>query len=217
MFFRSLPRSVHVLFELADVHQCNKVDFHCCCFVCLFFTSFHSFSTATFASGINIAWGERSFAHTRFPKTSVSERQISRNGCTFHLCVHPSYLCVHLRLAEQNNIWSLYFFLPKSTLESISYSPGGRVTRRILLPQIRHVARRDSMRQLSPYNKWIKWRAFFRSFHRNEFAYQVVILHRIQSFPAISIQMNFASDTALVILEQRFHVCMFGNTVFCME
>ena len=50
--------------ELPDVHQWNKVDFPCCCFVCLFITSFHSFSTAAFTSGINIAWGERSFAHT---------------------------------------------------------------------------------------------------------------------------------------------------------
>ena len=50
--------------ELADVHQWNKVDFPCCCFVCLYITSFHSFSTAAFTSGINIAWGERSFAHT---------------------------------------------------------------------------------------------------------------------------------------------------------
>ena len=122
-------------FELADVHQCNKVDFHCCCFVCLFFTSFHSLSTATFASGINIAWGERSFAHTLgFPEeASLRDRSpdMSEPCCTFHLCVHPPYLCVNLKLAEQNNIRSLYFFLPKSTLESISYSPGCRVTRRI--------------------------------------------------------------------------------------
>ena len=42
-------------------------------------TSFHSFSTSAFASGINIAWCERSFIHTaRFPEACVSERQISR-------------------------------------------------------------------------------------------------------------------------------------------
>ena len=101
-------------FELADLHQCNKVDFHFCCFVCLFLTSFHSFSTATFASGINIARGERSFAHTLgFPRqASLRDRspELSEPFCTFHLCIHPHYLCVHLRLAEQNNIRSLYFF-----------------------------------------------------------------------------------------------------------
>ena len=60
-------------FELTDVHQCNKVDFPLCCFVCLFRTFFHSFSTSAFASGINIAWGERSFIHTaRFPEACVS-------------------------------------------------------------------------------------------------------------------------------------------------
>ena len=56
-------------FELVDVHQCNTVDFPCGSFVCLLKTSFHSFFTAAFASGINIAWGERPFAHTLdFPR-----------------------------------------------------------------------------------------------------------------------------------------------------
>ena len=142
-FFRTLLGSVHVLFEFADVHQCNKVDFPCCCFVCLFATSFHSFSTAAFACGINIAWGERSFAHTlSFPRqVSLRDRspELSEPFVTlgfpisiFCLCVHPSHLCVHPRFPEQNNILSLYFFLRKFTLESISYSPGFRVTRRIV-------------------------------------------------------------------------------------
>ena len=97
--------------------------------------SFHSFSTAAFASGINIAWSERSFAHTlNFPRqVSLRDRspELSEPFVTlgfpisiFCLCVHPSHLCVHPRFPEQNNILSLYFFLRKFTLESISYSPG---------------------------------------------------------------------------------------------
>ena len=41
--------------------------------LCAFFmTSFHSFSIVAFASGINIAWGERSFIHTsRLPETDL--------------------------------------------------------------------------------------------------------------------------------------------------
>ena len=88
-------------FELADVHQCNKVDFHCCCFVCLFFTSFRFFSTATFASGINIAWGERSFAHTRFPKTSEADLQKWLH--ISFVCTPSVFVCTpETRWAEQH-------------------------------------------------------------------------------------------------------------------
>ena len=71
---------VLVLLNVADVHQCITVDFPYLLFLCAFFmTSFHSFSIVAFASGINIAWVERSFVHTsRFPEACVSERQISR-------------------------------------------------------------------------------------------------------------------------------------------
>ena len=120
--------------------------------LCTFFkTSSHSLSTATFASGIHIAWS----SHT--PSVFV---------CT------PETRWADIR--------SLYFFLPRSTLESISHSPGFRVTRRNV-PQIRCVARRNNMRQLSPSKKLKK--LSFRSFHWNEFVNQVVILHKIPSFP----------------------------------
>ena len=71
---------VLVLLDVADVHQCNKMDFPYLSFLCAFFmTSFHSFAIVAFASGINIAWNERSVIHTsRFPEACVSERQISR-------------------------------------------------------------------------------------------------------------------------------------------
>ena len=66
----NVPPDVLVLFNVADVHQCNKVDFPCLLFLC---------SIVAFASGIMIAWNERSFIHTsRFPEACVSERQVSR-------------------------------------------------------------------------------------------------------------------------------------------
>ena len=94
-------------FELTDVHQCIKVDFSCCCFMCLITTSFHSFSTAAFASGINIARSGRSFAHTL-------ERQISRivwtirnsrfpNIHTLFVCTPPAFVCTpEIRWVEQH-------------------------------------------------------------------------------------------------------------------
>ena len=175
--------------ELTDVHQCIKVDFPCCCFVWLSITSFHSFSNAAFASGINIAWGERSFAHSfGFPRqSSLKDRSpaLSEPFVTlgfpisiFCLCVHLPHLCVHPRFAEQNNIRSLYFFLPKFSLESISYSPSFSDTRRIL--SHRYAVSRDEHLKKSK----IRCRKLsFRSFHWNEFVYQVVILHRIPFSP----------------------------------
>ena len=76
----NILRDVLVLLDVADVHQCNKVDFPYPLFLCAFFmTSFHPFSIVAFTSGISIAWVERSFIHTsRFPEACVSERQISR-------------------------------------------------------------------------------------------------------------------------------------------
>ena len=71
---------VFVLLDVADVHQCKKVDFPYLLFLCAFFlTSSHSFSMVAFSSGINIAWNERSFVcASRFPEACVSERRISR-------------------------------------------------------------------------------------------------------------------------------------------
>ena len=161
-----------------DVHQCDKVDFPYLLFFFLsaFFTIFfHSFSIVAFASGINIAWGERSFIHTfRFPEASVSERQVSRivwtiRNSRFHnihvlfVCTLPHW-CVHPRFAEQNNIWSLYFFLPKFSLE-ISRTPQvwGLLEEfcptDTPCPQTRQHALNFHLR-----NKKIKWRAFFQTF-----------------------------------------------------
>ena len=75
----NILRDVLVLLDVADVHQCSKVDFPYCCFVCPFMTSFHSLSTAAFASGINIAWEWKIFCtFSRFAEACVSERETSR-------------------------------------------------------------------------------------------------------------------------------------------
>ena len=114
----NILRDVLVLLDVADVHQCSKVDFPYCCFVCLFMTSFHSLSTAAFASGINIARSERSFAHSLgFPRlASLRERPPESS--------EPYVVLDFSKFAEQNNIQSLYSLLPRFTLESITYSPG---------------------------------------------------------------------------------------------
>ena len=153
-------------------------------FLCAFFmTSFHLFSIVAFASGINIAWNERSFVFaSRFLEACVSERQISRIFWTICNSRFPKF-------AELNNIRSSYFSLPKISLESILYSPDFEVYWKNLVSQIRCAARRDNMCLLSPSEK-VRWRAFLRSFHRNEFLGKVVIRYRIPSFPAFSIQLN---------------------------
>ena len=107
------PERKKFAYVQVHVRHCSKVDFPFCCFMCLFMTSFHSMSTAAFASGINVAWGGRFFAHALgFPwLASLRDRppESSELGSP--------------RLAEQNNIRSLYSFLPTSTLE-YSVLPG---------------------------------------------------------------------------------------------
>ena len=52
----NIHRDVLVLLEVADVHQCSKVDFRYLLFLCAFFmTSFHSISIVAFVSEHNIA------------------------------------------------------------------------------------------------------------------------------------------------------------------
>ena len=209
-------RSVHVFLNLQMSINATKWTFLVVVFACLFTTSFHSFSTASFASGINIAWSERSFTHTLgFPRQAsrrdrcpeLSEPYVTLGSliCTYYYCVHPFYLCVHPRLVEQNNIPSLYFFLPRFTLESISYSPGCRVTRRIL--SHRYAVSRDetTCAKFHLKNKITKWRPFFRSFHRSEFVYYDVMLHRIPSF--------YCNINTNEFCFRHFGSCYFGTTV----
>ena len=67
---------VLVLLDVADVHQQSELSLLLFCVH--FLTSFHSLSTAAFASGITIAWGERYFAHSLgFPRlASLRERDL---------------------------------------------------------------------------------------------------------------------------------------------
>ena len=104
-----------------------------------FMTSFHSFSFVAFSSGINIAWDERSFVcASQFPEACVSERQISRVFWTIRNSRFP-------KIAHQNHTRSSYSFLPRSTLENISYSWIFRVHLKKFVSQIRCAARRDNM------------------------------------------------------------------------
>ena len=99
------------------------------------------------------------------------------------------------KFADQNHIRCSYSFLPRFTLESISYSPYIDVYLKNFVTQIRCAARRDNMCLLSPSKK-IKWRAFLRSFHRNEFVRKIIIENWITSFPCNInlIELVFASD-----------------------
>ena len=122
-----------------------------------FMTSFHSFSSVAFASGINIAWKERSFVcASRFPEACVSERQISRVFRTIRNSRFPKF-------AEQNNIRSSYFLIPRFSFESILYSPDFQVYLKNFVSQIRCAARQGNMCLLSPSNKLseeISWDLF---------------------------------------------------------
>ena len=134
-------------------------------------TSFHSFSIVAFAFGINIAWLERSLVcASRFPEACVSERQISRVFWTIRNSRFPKF-------ADQNHIRSSYFFLPRFTLESISYSPDFQGYLKKF--SHRYAVLRDETTCLLSLSKKIRWRAFLRSFHRNEFLRKVAIKYRI--------------------------------------
>ena len=184
---------------MADVHRWNKADFPCCCFVCLLRTWFHSFSTVAFASGINIAWVERSFAHTLgFPRQRVWKTfrifWTMRDSRFPNIHSTPFVLWVHPRLVEENIIRSLY-------------SPGFRVTRRIL--SHRYAMSRNETASASFHLEKIKWRLSFRSFHWSEFVYQNVIPHRIPSF--------FCNINTNEFCFRHFDSCYFGTTVSCLH
>ena len=80
--------------DVADVHQCNKVDFPYLLFLCAFFmTSFHSFLFhCRLFIWINIAWNEKYFVYASlFPEACVSERQISRVFWTMRNSRFPQF------------------------------------------------------------------------------------------------------------------------------
>ena len=134
MVLSNTSRECTWTFELTDVHQCIKVDFPCCCFVWLFITSFHSFSNAAFASGINIAWGERSSAHSfgfprqaslkdRSPELSWTIRN-SRfpNIHILFLCTPPAFVCTPRDSLSRTTSGVCTSFFPSSHLR-VSRTP----------------------------------------------------------------------------------------------
>ena len=104
-----------------------------------FMISFHSLSTAAFASGINIAWSERSFAHylvfLRLPSLRDRSPESSEPYVTLasrdSLSRTASGICTP--------------FFPSSHLRASRPRWVSKVSRRIFVPQIRCVARRDNM------------------------------------------------------------------------
>ena len=135
----NILRDVLVLCDVADVLQCNKVDFpHLLLLWAFFMTSFHSFSIVSFASGMNIAWDEKSFVcASRFPEASLRDRypessepyvtldsRSSLNRTTFG--VHTSFSQVHT--------WE---YLVLTRVLSLPW--------RVFVSQIRCAARRDNV------------------------------------------------------------------------
>ena len=172
-------------------------------------------STVAFASGTNIAWGERSLAHTLgFPRQASLRDRSPESSEPFGTL--GSFVCTpETRWAE------LYpeFVLLSSQVHTWEclVLPGFHGYSKNFVPQIRRFARRDNMRQL-PQKKKIRWRAFFRSFHRNDIVYQVAKLHRIPSFTCkINASEFFFRHFGTCYFGTTLSVCMFGNTVFCME
>ena len=200
MFLDHFPGSVHVLMdERMSFNQWIKVDYPRDCFVCLFITSFHSFTTAAIASGIKIALGERSFAHSLgFPISILC------------LGVHTPYLCVHPEIPEQNNIRSLYFFSYQFLTWEYLVLPGFLGLLEEFLSH-RYAVSRDETTCASFHldKRKIWWRAFFRSFHWNEFMYQIARLHRIPSFTC-----NINTNEFCL---RHFGSCYFGTTVSRMH
>ena len=142
------------------------------------------------------------------------------NHSAHFICVYTLIICVYTwDSLSRTTSGVCTSFLPKSTLESISHSPGCRVTRRIF--SHRYATSRDETACASfhPGSKRIKVKSFLQIyFIGTNSCTKLWYCTEFSLSPAMSIHMNFASDTsALVILEQRFPVCMFGNTVFCMQ
>ena len=123
--------------ELADVHLCNKMDFPYL-LLCVPLYDILAFLVHCCLS----IWNQHCLAWKIFPRhASLKDRSpelfepfvtLDFPISIFCLCGYTLHSCEHPRFAEQINIWSWYFLLPKFTLSSISYFPNCRITRRIL-------------------------------------------------------------------------------------
>ena len=121
----NILRDVLVLLDVANVHQCSKVDVPylgvlCVCFLdTLLSFPFH----CRFIIWNQLFVGWKIF----YSYFSVSPRHASL-GDRSPESSEPYVTLDFPKFAYQNNIRSSYFFLPKFTLESISYSRTWRVT-----------------------------------------------------------------------------------------
>ena len=179
--------------------------------VCRCLTSFHSWSTAAFAFGINIAWGERSFIHTsRFPEASISERHISRivwtilnsrspNIHILFLCTPPAFVCTpEIRRAEQHLKFVLLFF-PSSHLRVSRTSRIFRVYLKNLVSQIRCARDETTCACFHPQRKLgeeLSWDLFIGT----NSCTKVVTLHWIPSFPCNINTNEFFLQTLRLLL-----------------
>ena len=175
-------------------------------------------STVAFASGINIAYGGKSLAHTLgFPRQASLRDRSPESSEPFGTL--GSFVCTPRDSLSRTISGVCTSFFPSPHLR-VFRTP--RVSR--LLEEFCPTdtpcreTRQHAPASTKKKNRKIRRRAFFRSFHRNDFVYQVVILHRIPSFTCnIKTSEFFFRHSGSCYFGTTVSVCMFGNTVFCME
>ena len=179
----NILRDVLVLLDVADVHQCSKVDFPYLLFLCAFFvSSFRSFSIVAFSSGINIGMEDLLFVRLGFQRhASLRDRSPESSG--------PYGTLDSSKFAEHNDIRGSHFFLHRFTLDNILYSRIERFTWWIL--SHRYAVPRDEttsacLHLQRKFGEELSWDLFIG----NELSSKVVIMCRIRPFPAMSISLN---------------------------
>ena len=139
----------------------------------------------------------------------------------YFVCVYTSRIRVYTRDSPSRSTSGVRTcFFPGSHLRVSQTPQVARLIEEFL--SHRHAVLRDKTACASFHlEKKSGEKRSFRSFHWNQYVYQVVILHRIPSFPCnINTSEFLSSDTsALVTLKQRFPVCMFAfpNSCQCVR
>ena len=152
----NILRDVLVLLDVADVHQCNKVDFPYLLFLSAFFmTSFDSFSIVVLH--LNSTWlgvKDLLFVLLGFPRhASLRDRSPESS---------EPYVTLDSRRSLIRTTFEVHTFpFPGSHLRASHTLLVFLFTWRIFVSQIRCAARRDNMCLLSPSEK-IKWRDFLK-------------------------------------------------------
>ena len=156
-FSALVPWVSNMYLGIADAHQRTNLDFSLLLLCASFLPPF--IPCPLLPSRLKSTWlGVRDLLHILSVSRSKRLWETDLQSC----CLNHSWLSnphyahfvsVHQRLAEQNNVQSLYSFLPKSTRENTLYYPGIEGYSKNLVPQVRHIARRDNMRLLPPVKK----------------------------------------------------------------